>query len=78
MKVRSDFGIWRIGRFIGLALHYFYCNNGFHSFIDTNMIHSFLYTLQKIKFLYMFRASSAHLQEVNDVNCTRMQPLVFS
>jgi len=26
----------------------------------------------------MFRASSAHLQEVNDVNCTRMQPLVFS
>ena len=26
----------------------------------------------------MFRASSAHLQEVNDVNCTHMQPLVFS
>ena len=26
----------------------------------------------------MFRASSAHLQEVNDVNCTFMQPLVFS
>ena len=26
----------------------------------------------------MFRASSAHLQEVNDVNCTSMQPLVFS
>jgi len=26
----------------------------------------------------MFRASSAHLQEVNDVNCTCMQPLVFS
>jgi len=26
----------------------------------------------------MFRASSTHLQEVNDVNCTRMQPLVFS
>jgi hypothetical protein len=25
----------------------------------------------------MFRASSAHLQEVNDVNCTCMQPLVF-
>jgi hypothetical protein len=24
----------------------------------------------------MFRASSAHPQEVNDVNCTRMQPLV--
>ena len=26
----------------------------------------------------MFRPSSAHLQEVNDVNCTCMQPLVFS
>jgi len=26
----------------------------------------------------MFRGSSAHLQEVNDVNCTYMQPLVFS
>ena len=26
----------------------------------------------------MFRASSAHLQVVNDVNCTCMQPLVFS
>ena len=26
----------------------------------------------------MFRASSAHLQEVSDVNCTCMQPLVFS
>ena len=26
----------------------------------------------------MFRASSAHLQEVNDANCTCMQPLVFS
>ena len=26
----------------------------------------------------MFRASSAHLQEVNDVNCTCMQSLVFS
>ena len=25
----------------------------------------------------MFRASSAHLQEVNDVNCACMQPLVF-
>ena len=31
-----------------------------------------------MKFLYIFRASSAHLQEVNDVNCTCMQPLVFS
>ena len=38
----------------------------------------FLYKLHKIKFLYMFRASSAHLQEVNDVNCTCMQHLVFS
>jgi hypothetical protein len=26
----------------------------------------------------MFRASSAHLQEVNDVNCICMQPLVSS
>jgi len=26
----------------------------------------------------MFLALSAHLQEVNDVNCTCMQPLVFS
>jgi len=37
----------------------------------------FLYKLPKVKFLYMFRATSAHLQEVNDVNCTCMQPLVF-
>ena len=49
-----------------------------NSFIDTNLIHNFLYKLRKIKFLYMFRASSAYLQEVNDVNCTCMQPLVFS
>ena len=49
-----------------------------HSFIDTKLIHNFLYKLHKIKFLYMFRASSSHLQEVNDVNCTCMQPLVFS
>ena len=48
------------------------------SFIDTNLIHNFLYKLHKINFLYMFRASSAHLQEVNDVKCTCMQPLVFS
>ena len=56
------------------------CFNVLHigSFIDTNLIHSFLYKLHKIKFLYMFRASSAHLQEVNDVSCTCMQPLVFS
>jgi hypothetical protein len=26
----------------------------------------------------MFRASSAHLQEVNDVNCICIQPLVSS
>jgi len=26
----------------------------------------------------MFRATSAHPQEVNDVHCTCMQPLVFS
>jgi len=38
------------------------------SFIDNNLIHNFLYKLHKIKFLYMFQASSAHLQEVNDVN----------
>jgi len=38
----------------------------------------FLYKLHKVKFLYMFRATSAHPQEVNDVNCTCMQPLVFS
>ena len=50
----------------------------FNSFIDTNLIYSFLYKLHKIKFLYMFRASSAHLQEVNDVNFTCMQPLIFS
>ena len=49
-----------------------------NSFIGTNLIHNFLYKLHKIKFFYMFRGSSAHLQEVNDVNCTCMQPLVFS
>ena len=38
------------------------------SFIDTNLIQNFLYKLHKIKFLYMFRASSAHLQEVKDIN----------
>jgi len=30
----------------------------------------FIHTLHKIKFLYMFRAQSAHHQEVNDANCT--------
>ena len=48
------------------------------SFIDTNLIHNFLYKLHKIKFLYMFRASTAHFQEAHDINCTYMQPLVFS
>ena len=42
-------------------------------FIITNLIHKFLvhsHKLRKIKFLYMFRAQSAHHQEVNDANCT--------
>ena len=42
-------------------------------FIITNLIHKFLvhsHKLHKIKFLYMFRAQSAHDQEVNDANCT--------
>ena len=42
-------------------------------FIITNLIHKFLvhsHKLHKIKFLYMFRAQSAHHQEVNDANCT--------
>jgi len=54
-----------------------FCELIYCSFIDTNLIHNFLYKLHNIKFLYMFRVSSAHLQEVNDVNCTCMQPLVF-
>ena len=37
-----------------------------------------MHKLNKIKRLYMFRASSAHPQEINVVNCTCMQPLVFS
>jgi hypothetical protein len=36
------------------------------------------YKLHKFKFLYMFRAPSAHPQEVNGVNCICMQPLVSS
>jgi hypothetical protein len=49
------------------------------SFINTNLIHNFFfYKLHDIKFLYMFRASSAHPQEVNDVNCICMQPLLSS
>ena len=46
------------------------------SFISTNFDKQFLRKLYKIKRLYMFRASSAHPQEVNVVNCTCMQPLV--
>ena len=41
--------------------------------IITNLIQKFLVhsdKLYKIKFLYMFRAQSAHHQEVNDANCT--------
>ena len=44
----------------------------YNSFIDTNFIHNFLYKLRKIKFLYMFRASSAHLQEVSDIDLLKM------
>jgi len=46
--------------------------NKFNFFIITNLIHKFLVhsnKLHKIKFLYMFRAQSAHHQEV-DINCT--------
>jgi hypothetical protein len=45
----------------------------YNFFIITNLIHKFLvhsHKLHKIKFLYMFRAQSAHYQEVNDANCT--------
>jgi hypothetical protein len=38
--------------------------------------YTIFYKLHEIKFLYMFRASSTHPHEVNDVNCIRMQPLV--
>jgi len=37
------------------------------------LVHKFLvhsHKLHKIKFLYVFRAQSAHYQEVNDANCT--------
>ena len=54
--------LWKQGRTLGSEMDY--------SFIDTNLIHNFLYKLHKIKFLCMFRASSAYLQEVIDVNCT--------
>jgi hypothetical protein len=49
------------------------CKQSYSFFIITNLIHKFLvhsHKLHKIKFLYMFRAQSAHHQEVNDVNCT--------
>jgi hypothetical protein len=49
--------------------HYFLKRN---SFIITNLIHKFLvhsHKLHKIKFLYVFRAQSAHHQEV-DANFT--------
>jgi hypothetical protein len=45
----------------------------YNFFIITNLIHKFfvhLHKLYEIKFLYMFRAQSAHHQEVNEVNCT--------
>jgi len=44
----------------------------FNFFIITNLLHKFLvhsHKLHKIKFLYIFRAQSAHHQEVNDANC---------
>jgi hypothetical protein len=47
-------------------------NYSLNFFIITNLIHEFLVhsqKLHKIKFLYMFRAQSAHHQEV-DANCT--------
>jgi hypothetical protein len=48
---------------IRLAVHY----------IITNLVHKFLvhsHKLHKIKYPYMFRAQSAHHQDVNDANCT--------
>ena len=45
----------------------------FNFFIITNFIHKLLvhsHKLHKIKFLYIFRAQSAHHQEVNDADCT--------
>jgi len=50
----------------------------FASFISSSLITQFLHKLHKIKCLYMFRASSAHPQEVSVLYCTCMQPLVFS
>ena len=54
-----DLDIW-------LAMHH-----SITFFIITNLIHKFLvhsHKLHKIKFPYMFRAQSAHHQEVNDTN----------
>jgi len=45
-------------------------------FIDTNLMHNFSYKLHTIKFLYMFRASSAHLQEVNPLN-PELNPICY-
>ena len=49
-------------------------------FIITNLIHKFLVHLHKlheIKFLYMFRAHSAHQQEVNDANCINIKVVML-
>ena len=48
-----------------------------NSFISSNLIHNSYINYIKLND-YMFRASSAHPQEVNVVNYTCMQPLVFS
>ena len=66
-----------------LSKLYEYCDYGrkylFVPFLYLfQLVTQFLHKLHKIKRLYMFRASSAHPQEVNVVNCTFMQPLVFS
>jgi len=50
----------------------------YNSFISSNLIHNSYINYIKLKRLYMFRASSAHPQEVNVVICTCMQSLVFS
>ena len=55
-----------------------YCKYNF--FIITNLIHKFLvhsHKLRKIKFLYVFRAQSAHHQEVT-MQIVHMQSLVLS
>jgi len=48
-------------------------SNADNFFIITNLIHKFLvhsHKLHRNKFFYMFRAQSAHHQEVDDANCT--------